>query len=158
MKLVTIAALASTLCFSQDRDVPGWSTTQWGMTEAKFVALFPDQKLERGEFKDDRTGYQVTSLEIERRTFRANAGFKNGLLDSVVLLPSGSGTDMDFAALETAITQKYGKPLIVKTDDISRERRWVFPSTVITLTAIRAVISKEVFVSLFYEPSKKGPI
>ncbi len=154
-RVAIAAAVLLTLsapCYTQRRarDVPGWESTRWGMSEAEILSVFGSRlrKLpKREKFLNLHVDYVIPEYELEGGTYTVffQMDNKTEKLSQVLIRLYEQKVRTPrveiFDSLAASLKQQYGEPDGKKDDSYSfgkfkgveMSRTWKFPTTTIEL-------------------------
>lgn len=138
-------------CYSQQRDVPGWESARWGMSEAELLKVFHSRlkKLPaRMEFHAQYVDYVIPEFKLEGEPFTVFFQMDkntNKLTQVLVRLNeqvSRLPREEIFNSLATFLIREYGEPgnkrddrysISDKYKGIDLNRTWKFRTTTVEL-------------------------
>lgn len=177
-------ATAPAQTITPSKDLLGWQETRWGMTTKEVLQVVTPVpvKLEKRSYLSrggdggkpfDRYGYADyhTTIQVLGEDYKAYfyMDVKTDRLMQVTLEPARYGfkdyiPEAAFTQLYEALTQKYGKPIgheddrskgaYTRTEQVSRLRQWVFPTTSIRLYYMGLEDVRMYSLTITYSPSK----
>lgn len=174
--LVTHRAVAE-----EPKDVNGWASARWGMTNEAILETFPGQakRLEkRDQYKGTPPAYAEVGIEDfeilgQRYKIRFQMDQETDRLISILIQfqdTKNAGARVHFSSLEKALTEKYGRA-IYRDEKETPDRRiggvllegsatwsamWKFPSTVIELRYLELRSIKLHHLTVKYEKAGGG--
>lgn len=143
------------------KDVTGWRTLKWGMSERQVLAALPHEAARLP--KPEKMGGADATIKIPHYKFgnvefEVLLAFTGGQLTNVLLWEEAApsrkpSVAADFEALAQLLIEKYGKPTTDKNDARTRDRTWEFPSGMASLTFMK--LTETDFVSVSYKKTTK---
>jgi hypothetical protein len=140
--------LALAVSAAAQTDVPGWQEARWGMTEKDLLEAFKTsiKKFDKREiYGNERyADYGIPDYEVNGRKYVVSFQMDNEnnklsqVLVKYISMKAASSEEAIFDGLDALLTRKYGEAKYKKddrkSDPMSLERQWAFPTTTISLS------------------------
>ncbi len=146
LMLVVLATMLAPLGLAQERRAPrqveGWRSARWGMTQDAVLALMPNGT--RVTQPSGQTLISVPDVVVGQRLLHAGLIFENGGLTWVSISTArNTAADPDlagfFEAAEFDLVAEYGPGRVVRKDSTTRQMAWELGPTVLTLVELNGV-------------------